>query len=108
MSQLLASDGTLVCVEFPSAKDPKIGGPPYALPPPVYVEHLTHPGKEIEYDGDTGHVREGVSGPSSPAAFHRIDHWQPARTHEIGKGQDWVSLCKRFFSSPLSGRRPCG
>lgn len=92
MSQLLAYDGKLICIEFPSAKDPKIGGPPYALPPPVYVEHLAHPGKEIPYDEHHGHVIEGVSGPSSPAALIRTAHWQPARTHEIGKGQDWISI----------------
>lgn len=93
MSQLLASDGRFICVEFPSAKDPKVGGPPFALPPSVYVEHLAHPGKEIPYE-DTGHVKEGESGLESLGALSRIAHWQPERTHEIGKGQDWVSICK--------------
>lgn len=92
MSQLLAYDGNLICIEFPSAKDPKIGGPPYALPPPVYVEHLAHPGNKLTYDDESGHVKEGVYGPNSPAALIRIAHWRPARTHEIGKGQDWVSV----------------
>lgn len=91
MSQLLAFEGNLICIEFPSKKDPKIGGPPYALPAPVYVEHLAHPGKELPYDEGTGHII-GVSGPNSAAALNRVAHWQPARTHEIGKGQDWVSV----------------
>jgi hypothetical protein len=97
MSQLLGRDGNLICIEFPSAKDPKIGGPPYALPPPVYTEHLARPGKGLPYDDDTGHVKEGVSAPNSPAALKRIAHWQPERTHAIGKGPDgqvtdWVSV----------------
>ena len=91
MSQLLAFEGNLICIEFPSAKDPNIGGPPFALPPSVYVEHLGHPGKGLPYD-DTGHVKERVSGPLSPAALKRVAYWQPARTHEIGKGTDWVSI----------------
>ena len=95
MSQILAYDGRLICVEFPSAKDPKIGGPPYALPPPVYVEHLAHPGKELLYDEATGHIKE-ASKSNDPAALVRIAHWQPARTHEIGKGQDWVSVWRHL------------
>ena len=92
MSQLLAFEGRLICVEFPSKKDPKLGGPPFALPAPVYVEHLSHPGKAIPYDEETGYIKEGVSGPNSAAGLKRIAHWEPARTHEIGKGQDWVSV----------------
>ena len=91
MAQLLAFKGNLICIEFPSAKDPLAGGPPFALPPQVYTEHLAHPGKELPYD-ETGHVKEGVSGPNSPVALTRVAHWQPERTHEIGKGQDWVSV----------------
>ena len=92
VSQLLAFEGRLICVEFPSKKDPKIGGPPFAMPAPVYVEHLAHPGKAIPYDEETGHIKVGVSGPDSPAGLKRIGHWEPARTHEIGKGQDMVSV----------------
>ena len=92
MSSLLTRDGNLICIEFPSAKDPKLGGPPYALPSSVYVEHLAHPGEELLYNEDTGHVKEGVSHASNSVALHRIAHWRPARTHEIGKGQDWVSI----------------
>ena len=91
MAQLLAPKGSLICIEFPSAKDPLIGGPPFALPPQVYTEHLAHPGKELPYN-EEGHVEEGVSGPKSAGALTRVAHWKPERTHEIGKGQDWVSI----------------
>ena len=97
MSQLLSKVGHLICIEFPSTKDPKIGGPPYALPPQVYVEHLSHPGEELPYDRETGRVVQRSTKANSNAALIRTAHWQPARTHEIGKSPDgkvtdWISL----------------
>ena len=97
MSQLLSENGHLICVEFPSTKDPKLGGPPYALPSPVYREHLSHPGEVLSYNSDTGHVVQGSSGSKSAAALKRVAHWQPRRTHEIGKSadgkvNDWISV----------------
>ncbi len=92
-SQLLARApfGNLICIEFPTNKDPKTGGPPYALPPKVYFEHLSHPGTHILYD-EAGHVKEGTLGEPSVEGLDRIAHWQPERTHAIGKGTDWVSI----------------
>lgn len=87
----IAPPGNLVCVEFPTYKDPKTKGPPFGLRPDVYVEHLSHPGKEVPYDND-GHVKEGILTAASSEAFERIAHWQPERTHEVGKGTDWVSI----------------
>lgn len=97
MSQLLSETGQLICIEFPSNKDPKLGGPPFSLPPPVYVEHLGHPGEVLPYDEGTGHVLEGSSSKENAAALKRIAHWQPVRTHEIGIGPDgkvvdWISV----------------
>lgn len=93
MAEILGTEGCLICVEFPSAKDPKLGGPPYALSPPVYLQHLGHPGEDIPY-GEDGHVLENTSSLANTRALRRIAHWQPERTHEIGKGQDWVSVWK--------------
>lgn len=92
-SQLLAHEpsGYLLCIEFPTYKDPLTKGPPFGLRPEVYVEHLSHPGKEIPYD-DKGHVKEGTIGNPSQEGLERIAHWQPVRTHEIGKGTDWCSI----------------
>ncbi|KAL8950337.1 MAG: hypothetical protein Q9222_003623 [Ikaeria aurantiellina] len=95
MSQLLERhpSGFLVCVEFPTYKDPSIGGPPFGLTPDTYVAHLSQPGQEIPYD-EAGHVKPG--GFEQPAAngLERLDHWRPERTHEIGKGTDWMSVWK--------------
>jgi hypothetical protein len=90
MSRLLAPGGHLICLEFPTYKDPNTGGPPFALPPQVYEMLLPHPGQELKY-GDDGHVvveeRE-----MSEDGLIRVAHWQPDRTHEIGKGTDWIGI----------------
>lgn len=91
MSQLLSKDGHLVCVEFPSKKDPGAGGPPFALPAVVYQIHLARPGDEIPYLED-GNIDQNIDQQPNLVALHRLAHWQPERTHEIGKGQDWVSI----------------
>lgn len=99
MSQLLKPDGSLICLEFPSSKDPKLGGPPWALPAPVYQQHLSNPGEQIAYKDD-GHIVEESVLPSKPASLRRMAHFQPERTHEIGRGQDMVSVCKYFSAAP--------
>ena len=93
MSQLLAPGGRLICLEFPSNKDPKIGGPPFGVPEAVYKQHLGQPGVDIPYTAD-GFVKEDITLPETPASLTRIARWQPERTHEIGKGQDWISIWK--------------
>ena len=93
MAQLLNPDGRLICVEFPTYKPPKTGGPPWACTPLDYVAYLSRPGERVEYD-DEGHVT-GVDEESperSPAGLVRMAHFRPERTHEIGKGTDWVSV----------------
>ena len=89
MRNLVNFTGSLICIEFPTYKEPG-SGPPWALPPEVYVGHLEHPGEQIPYDQDGRIVIE--QRPTSTGGFTRIAHWQPERTHEIGKGTDWVSV----------------
>ena len=88
MRNLLKRTGFLICLEFPTAKEGT--GPPWPMPPEVYVGHLEHPGEEIPYD-QNGKIKLEQR-PRSPGGFTRIAHWQPERTHEIGKGTDWVSV----------------
>ncbi|KAG8529465.1 uncharacterized protein KY384_006102 [Bacidia gigantensis] len=94
MSHLLAPDGHLICLEFPLSKNPNLGGPPFGLQSKVYVQHLAQPGLDIPYNAE-GYIPEGVTYPDNPAALKRAAHWQPARTHEIGKDQDWISVWHR-------------
>ncbi|KAK0107046.1 hypothetical protein ONS95_003757 [Cadophora gregata] len=93
---LLAPEGRLVCVEFPTYKPPSTGGPPWALPPKVYLAHLMRPGEELPYAED-GELLESKLGESNKSGLVRIAHFQPERTHQIGynaegKVTDWVSV----------------
>jgi hypothetical protein len=90
-SQLLAPHGKLICLEFPTYKDPLTGGPPFGLTPETYVQHLGHPGETVPYD-EHGHVESSVPREINSTALVRVAHWQPERTHEIGKGTDWISV----------------
>ncbi|MCJ1310067.1 hypothetical protein MMC25_003728 [Agyrium rufum] len=91
MAGLLSPRGNLICIEFPTYKDPSSGGPPYGLPSVVYMEHLSHPGEELPY-GKDGHVQSNPLKRASPSGLERAAHWQPERTHDIGKGTDWISI----------------
>lgn len=80
MSQLLgpAPHSNLICIEFPTYKPPSTGGPPFGSPPEAYMAHLSHPGEQI--DG-----LDNTLDQSPEDALVRVAHWQPKRTHEVGK-----------------------
>ncbi|KAL8833295.1 MAG: hypothetical protein Q9170_004354 [Blastenia crenularia] len=92
MSQLLSSrpQGHLVCLEYPTYKDPATGGPPFGLTPQTYVEHLNHPGEEIPYD-EAGHVEVRSQIEQKPESLERMDHWHPEKVHETGSQTDNIS-----------------
>jgi len=90
MSTLLAPSGNLVCLEFPTYKEPSTGGPPWALPSEVYEMLLPWPGQEPKYN-DEGYIIKEPREPDSKGLV-RVAHWQPERTHEVGKGTDWVGV----------------
>ncbi|KAK2806779.1 hypothetical protein FQN50_005641 [Emmonsiellopsis sp. PD_5] len=101
MSQLLAPSphGNLICLEFPTEKDPVNQGPPFASPPAAYMEHLSHPGEDIPYN-ENGHIKRDPLREVSPNGLERVAHWQPQRTHDVGKDedgrvQDWVAIWRR-------------
>jgi len=96
MSSLLSPTGRLICLEFPTYKPPSTGGPPWALPPVVYEEILTRPGEEIQYDKE-GNVVVQMPVKDNAKALVRTAHWQPERTHEVGKGTDWVGIWKHKY-----------
>ncbi|KAF7714980.1 Thiopurine S-methyltransferase family protein [Penicillium ucsense] len=90
-TELLASSpaGNLICLEFPRHKDPLAPGPPYASPSEAYVEHLSHPGEKIVYN-DKGVVKADPLREPSQVGLERVAHWQPARTHTVGQGENGV------------------
>lgn len=86
----------MICVEFPTYKPPSTGGPPWALPPKIYLAHLSRPGEILPYAED-GELKEAELGNTSEKGLKRIEHFQPKRTHQIGydpEGNvtDWVSV----------------
>src|SRR3954465_9314139 len=94
--ELLAPEGRLVCLEFPTYKPPSTGGPPWALPPKIYLAHLSRPGQELPYAEDGELLESKLDGPSKDG-MQRIAHFQPKRTHSIGYSQDgqvtdWISV----------------
>lgn len=108
MSELLAPDGFLVCLEWPLQKSPKEGGPPHGLSAELYEELLRKPGQEVEYDDDDdgeGYVvvsagdstTSGGGGGDGRArnALVRLERYRPSRTHEAGKDSDYISIWKR-------------
>jgi hypothetical protein len=82
MSELLAPSGVLICLEFPTHKPPKSGGPPWALPSVVYAQLFKRPGEEIKYDDELNVVEDGRE--ESEKALVRIAYWKPERTHQVG------------------------
>lgn len=109
MSELLAPDGFLVCLEWPLQKSPKEGGPPHGLSAELYEELLRKPGQEVECDDDDDDgegyivVSAGDSTTSSSGgddgraknALVRLERYRPSRTHEAGKDSDYISIWKR-------------
>ncbi|RMZ85387.1 hypothetical protein DV737_g788, partial [Chaetothyriales sp. CBS 132003] len=98
MSELLMDSvsARLICLEFPTQKQPSTRGPPYGSPPEAYMAHLSHPGSKVPYD-EAGNVKHNALAESNPAALERIGHWHPADTHALGRDeagniQDYVSV----------------
>jgi SAM-dependent methyltransferase len=96
LCELLAPKGRLVCLEFPTYKPPSTGGPPWALPPQMYLAHLTRPGDILPY-GEDGELLESKLKEPNKKGLQRIAHFQPQRTHEIGYSQDgkvtdWIGV----------------
>lgn len=108
MSELLAPEGFLVCLEWPLQKSPKEGGPPHGLSAELYEELLRKPGQEVKYDDDDdgeGYVVVSSAGDSTTSgggddgraknALVRLERYRPSRTHEAGKDSDFISIWKR-------------
>lgn len=97
MSELLAPDGSLICLEFPLAKPPKAGGPPHGLSSELYMQLFKQPGREVSYAED-GHIASDERSLDQVSGLVRVAHWSPARTHDLGKGTDKMSIWKHAKS----------
>ncbi|KAI0012500.1 S-adenosyl-L-methionine-dependent methyltransferase [Xylariaceae sp. FL0662B] len=96
MASLLAPDGRLVCLEFPSEKSPGDSGPPWASPPHAYVAYLSRPGGQVPTDEHGGVIVQDEAAPPRNGGLKRILHAKPKRTHEAGtkegRVQDYISV----------------
>ena len=92
MSKLLSPTGRLVCLEFPTHKDLRAGGPPWGLPSQTYVALLSRPGSDIKYDEERKVLPEDQQDPTNEYALMRMIHFKPERTFAAGKDSDRVSI----------------
>ena len=53
---------------------------------------MRFPGVEIVYDEEGNAVGPGSG--QGEGGLRRVGHWRAERTHEIGRGKDWVSVWK--------------
>jgi hypothetical protein len=94
MAELLAPEGVLICLEFPTHKPASSEGPPWSLPPTVHQELLKRPGDDISYDDNSVAIKTNRE--ESDNALVRVAHWTPKRTHDIavikGVVRDCVSV----------------
>lgn len=106
-----------MCLEFPTGRDLKEGGPPYSAAFWFYQLHLTHPGNEkvIKYEvkkdfkhpktgGDLSFVQKGYYSINTDAGnpygdgLTMLARFKPKKTHEQGQsedgkfGRDWISV----------------
>lgn len=93
MRDVLASHGRLVCLEWPLGKDPKAGGPPFALTSELYVELLKSPGDDVQYDESGRAIKTDKEIGSE--GLVRVKHYKPERTHQVGQTSDYISIWER-------------
>ncbi|KAF2029573.1 S-adenosyl-L-methionine-dependent methyltransferase [Setomelanomma holmii] len=99
-ASLLAPNGILICLEFPTHKPVASAGPPWSLPPTVHQELLKQPGKDISYD-DKGAV-VATDRPESAQALVRVAHWVPKRTHPVGVVNGIVRDCVSVWKHKMA------
>ena len=97
MSELLAPNGCLICLEGPLAKPPKAGGPPHGLSSDLYVQLFQQPGRDVNYAED-GYVMPDERPLDHLSGLVRVAHWSPSRTYQLGTGTDMVSIWKHARS----------
>ncbi|KAB8212057.1 hypothetical protein BDV34DRAFT_208535 [Aspergillus parasiticus] len=87
MSQVVAPDGVLVCLEFPMYKDPTQPGPPWGLNG-VHWDLLARGGDGIKNIGEEAEVDQVDQ---LPGRFRRLQYHKPARSYDAGRGADMLN-----------------
>lgn len=84
MTDLLAPDGRLVCLQWPTGKPWSSGGPPWGVLPEHYVAQLALPGQQIDYDADGKIPEQAMPTTTEQAGLRRLELVVPTRTHQAG------------------------
>lgn len=94
MARVLKPGGLLICLEFPLYKDPKLPGPPWGLKG-VHWNLLAQGGNGVITGavGDDG--KEIDASEAESGEFRRIAYVKPARSYEVAKGTDMLSVYER-------------
>lgn len=94
MARVLKPGGLLICLEFPMYKDPQAPGPPWGLKG-VHWDVLSLGGSGVITGevGDDG-KEKAVTVPEQ-GDFRRVLYIKPARSYEVAKGTDMVSVYER-------------
>jgi len=91
MSELLAPNGSLICLEFPLAKPPKAGGPPHGLSSELYLQLFKQPGREVGYAED-GYVAPDERSLDRSSGLVRVAHWSQEGTQDLGTETQMMSI----------------
>jgi hypothetical protein len=94
MARVTKSGGFLICLEFPLYKDPKLQGPPWGLKGVHW--NLLAVGGDGVITGEVGEDgKERKTSSSEIGDFRRVLYIKPARSYEVAKGTDMVSVYAR-------------
>ncbi|KAJ5675660.1 hypothetical protein N7462_008557 [Penicillium macrosclerotiorum] len=94
MSRILKPGGLLVCLEFPLYKDPKLPGPPWGVKGAHW--DLLSRGRSGIITGEVGDDgKEKNFSEEEKGEFHRALYVKPARSYEVAKGTDMLSVYVR-------------
>ncbi|CEJ55414.1 hypothetical protein PMG11_01675 [Penicillium brasilianum] len=94
IARVTKSGGLLICLEFPLYKDPKLPGPPWGLKG-VHWNLLAEGGDGV-ITGEVGEDgKEKKNASSEIGDFRRSLYVKPARSYEVAKGTDMVSVYAR-------------
>ncbi|KAJ5579967.1 uncharacterized protein N7459_005952 [Penicillium hispanicum] len=94
MARAVKPGGLLICLEFPMYKSPRLPGPPWGLKGVHW--NLLSQGLDGVVVGDVGDDgKEKDAEEREDGEFRRILYMKPARSYEVAKGTDMLSVYTR-------------
>ncbi|KAK4187676.1 S-adenosyl-L-methionine-dependent methyltransferase [Podospora australis] len=90
MGELVAPHGVLICLEFPLYKGLDLPGPPWPLREGIYLDLLAHGGDGVFETEEQ--AQQAIGAKNLEGRFVRIDRITPARSYEVAKGTDRLSI----------------